>query len=268
MKKNIFIVFLLFVLSGFHVSSQFQFDSHWEDDFKKKEKEHLINWIQSVGDAVEMTLGTYPFKVQIYFHRSTEIDEPVPWAHTSRNGEEAVHFYVNPEFSIEELISDWTAAHEISHLSIPFLGQENSWFAEGFASYFQWQIMFNQGVISKSELNEKYISRLASTLPKFKTDRTFIEVVQQLKKQHDYPAYYYGGACFFIQINQQLIAQKDMQLSKIIADFQLSGRLQVESIEELIKKLDDLTESQLFSVLLQSFESDPSTESIGKTNYF
>lgn len=264
---RLLIILFFQLVSSFYSFSAFSFQSHWEDDFSLKEKEHLQKWIQHVGNAVESTLGKYPFNVQVYFHRSRATNEPVPWAHTSRTNEEAVHFHVNPSFSFQELISDWTAAHEIAHLSIPYIGQENSWFSEGYASYFQWQIMFNQGVLTKDELIQKYTQRLASALPKFQSDLSFIDIVKQLQKRHDYPTYYYGGACYFIQVDQQLKKINSSGLAGIIQKFQVNGRLETTNLNSLIIQLNKLSESTVFSELFDSFHNDPARESVGKTKY-
>lgn len=266
-KHLLFFLFFQFgvVLS---VKATFSFQAHWEDEFSKKEQEHLKKWIQDVGNAVEKTLGTYPFTTQVYFHRSTTTNEPVPWAHTARLNQEAVHFHVNPDFSYKELVEDWTAAHEIAHLSIPYVGKENSWFSEGYASYFQWQIMYNQGVITADEVKQKYTKRLASALPKFNSDLTFIEVVEQLQKRHDYSSYYYGGACYFIQMDQRLKSNTSFGLAEIIQKFQSNGRLKTTSLREVIVQFNYLSNSKYFTELMHSFRNDPAKKSVGETKYY
>lgn len=264
--KHLFLIICSFFITVYSAHATFSFQSHFEDKFTKQEKAHLNKWIQSVGNAVEKTLGKYPFKVHIYFNRSTNKNEPVPWAHTTRNYEEAVHFNVNPSFTMEELCADWTAAHEIAHLSLPYVGKEYSWFAEGYASFFQWQIMFNQGVISKDELAEKYASRISTILPKYDSDSNFEIVALKLKRHFDFPAYYYGGACFFIQLNQSL-QDEQSDLAAVISLFLDNGRLNTNSVQEILQQFDLLTKSTVSTDLLSCFETEPARISIGKTSY-
>ena len=125
---------------------------HWEDHFTPVEKEKLVDWLEQTTEAVQSTLGTYPFTIHFYMHRRDYANEPVPWAHTSRGSEQAVHFHVDPNYELKEFLADWTAPHEISHLSIPFLGKENSWFAEGYATYLQCQVMYTMGEYNQQSL--------------------------------------------------------------------------------------------------------------------
>lgn len=267
MNHNLkYIYLIIFLIGSFSSKASFSFQSHFEDKFTKQEKDHLNEWIQTVGNAVEKTLGKYPFKVHIYFNRSTNKNEPVPWAHTTRNYEEAVHFNVNPSFSLDELYADWTAAHEIAHLSLPYVGKEYSWFAEGYASFFQWQIMFNQGILSKDELTEKYVSRIANTIPKYDSDSNFETVALKLKRRFDFPAYYYGGACFFIQLNQSLQSHQ-LDLATVIKLFLDNGRLNTNSVQEILNQFDILTKSTASTDLLNYFETEPARISIGETSY-
>ena len=104
---------------------------HWEDRFSRQEQQKLKKWLFTITYGVEQTLGIYPFEVHYYIHRRNFASEPVPWANTDRNYKQSVHFHVDPSFSFQEFIDDWTAPHEISHLSIPFVGRNQSWFSEG-----------------------------------------------------------------------------------------------------------------------------------------
>ena len=83
---------------------------------------------------MERSIGSYPFTVTYYLSRKDNASEPVPWANTVRSGEQAVEFYVDPSYDLSEFLADWTAPHEISHLSIPYVGRSNMWFSEGYAS--------------------------------------------------------------------------------------------------------------------------------------
>jgi len=150
MRKYLVPVFLLIILFNIIARNrinraqniQTKVKWKWEDKFSQTEQDSLKLWINTTMKGIEDLVGAYPFEISIYFHKSKSTREPVLWAHTVRGEEQAVHFYVNPTyFSYQDFISDWTAPHEISHLILPFLGKQNSWFAEGFASYMQYRVM-------------------------------------------------------------------------------------------------------------------------------
>lgn len=104
---------------------------NWRDKFSLQEKRELRQWITRTASPIEDQVGPYPFTINVHFYRREGRGEPVPWAKTRRPGEEGVNFYVDPSFSLNTWLSDWTAPHELSHLLIPYVGREHSWFAEG-----------------------------------------------------------------------------------------------------------------------------------------
>ena len=136
----------------------------WDDDFTETEKRKMFVWLDGASNAVFDTLGYYPFSIHVYMHKSTSRNEPVPWANTVRGEKQGIHFHVNPEYSLKGFFTDWTATHEISHLSIPFVGKENMWFSEGYASFMQWYILQHQGYYSIDEVHEKYRAKLVTPL--------------------------------------------------------------------------------------------------------
>jgi hypothetical protein len=76
---------------------------------------------------------------------------PVPWGQTSRRDSVAVLLYVRRDASLEELRADWTAAHELSHLFHPYLGEDGRWLAEGLASYYQNVLRARSGLLAEDE---------------------------------------------------------------------------------------------------------------------
>jgi len=173
---------------------------YWEDSFSKEEKNKLKEWIQQISTVMHQTLGIYQFNLHYHFHQSTG-NEPVPYAHTSRKTDhQAVHFYVNPKFSLDNFLSDWTAQHEISHLSLPFVGKSNMWFSEGYATYMSRQIMVNQGYYTGEEFDSIYYYRIANdenimSYPEL----TVFELCNKLK-QFSYSSLYYTGSVSFSRL--------------------------------------------------------------------
>ena len=268
MRKTIVILIATFVfIAATPIRNDISSSIIWEDSFDENEKIKLTNWIEEVSSAVSETLGKYPFEIKLYIHRSENAGEPVPWAHTIRSKEQGVHFHVNPDFSLDEFKNDWTAQHEISHLSIPFVGKSNMWFSEGYASYMQYQVMWHQGVLTTAETNEKYKAKLKVNMPKYDSDDNFLEVSARLKKNYDYPAVYWGGACFFIQANTKLMKQKNISLNGVIRKYQQNGRNTDDNIEDVIVSLDRISDSKIFSELMETFINGSAREAVLTTEY-
>lgn len=246
-------------------SPLFQYDVIWKDNFNQAEKAKLTEWINGVGKATTEVLGKYPFKVNIYMHRKNDAREPVPWANTVRDDEQGVHFHVDPSYPLKDFQEDWTAAHEISHLSIPYIGREHMWFSEGYASFMQWKILEQQGIYSEDEVNEKYAVRLQRAMNKYDEEDRYLAVYQRLRKRFDYPAVYWGGACYFFQVDAELQQKHNLSLPLVIQAYQRNGRMKEHDLEALIMALDKLSESHVFGATMTRFKTASAREAIGAT---
>lgn len=256
---KVYLLVILFGISAISLvpiekSDTIKLNFIWEDDFTAKEQEMVKTWLQVTALSTAQTLGSYPFTVNLYIHKKTA-NEPVPWARTVRDNEQAIHFHIDTKFSLEEFQTDWTASHELSHLSIPFIGKENMWFSEGYASFWQWQILQNQGVLSQSEIMEKYTERFNHIKESYNTSETFLTTYKNLKSKHNYPAVYWGGACYFFKVNQLLKENHQTTLAIVIQQYQNTNRLKDESLDELINSLDSISNSKVFSKTLKTFET-------------
>ena len=203
-SKWFFLCFISFSVSGFignseNNKSNLDYTINWEGEFSKPQKQKVETWLEEVSKAVYTTLGRYPFQVKYNIYMKESFSEPVPWANTIRHDEQGVNFHIDPSFSLNAFQMDWTAAHEISHLSIPFVGRENMWFSEGYASYLQWQILRMQGLYSSEEIEQKYKNKIALVKTAYATDNTFLSQAEQLRRNHNYPAL---GWCMLFYVSR------------------------------------------------------------------
>jgi hypothetical protein len=230
---------------------------HWENRFEKQEVYQIKKWLNLVNSSVTKTLGKYPFKVHFYIHRSKNGNEPVPWAHTTRGEDLGVHFHVNMDYSPQEFLNDWTAAHEISHLSIPFVGKENAWFSEGYASYMQYQVMQEQGVYSKEEVVERYKMKFTKCKSSYQTQLPFPQAADSLKKSWNYPDMYWGGASFFWLLNDGYNKGIGQSLPEVITKYVVSKRVNESTPEQFCQSLDEFTKTKIASELWIQFQTQP-----------
>jgi len=232
---------------------------YWEDDFKEAEQTKLKNWILDVDEATHAVLGTYPFDIHYHFHRSNG-NQVVSFGHTARNSLQGVHFYVNSDFSEEEFHADWTAPHEISHLAIPFVGRNNKWFSEGFATYFSRQIMIEMGCLTQHQFDSMYFSKIQDKMVYYNSPSTFIEVSDSLQENSIYSAFYWGGSSFFLKLDRQLKKEHSTNFCNIIASYQSQNRMKDNSLRALIKSFDSILGEDIFSSLMKDYRSLPSRE--------
>ena len=230
---------------------------HWENRFNREEVAQVKSWLNTVNTSVSKTFGKYPFDVHFYIHRAKKGNEPVPWAHTSRGEKQSVHFHVNMDYSLEEFLEDWTAQHEISHLSIPFVGRENSWFSEGYATFMQYQVMMVQGVYSEVEVQQKYKARVAKCKSSYQTNLTFPVAADSLKGVWNYPDMYWGGVSFFWSLNKEYQENTHQPLTDVITKYVACCRVRESTPEEFCLVLDSITKTKIASNLLMKYETQP-----------
>ena len=233
---------------------------HWEDDFSPIEKSKVEEWLNLVTGATEETLGVYPFDLHFFIHRREGSREPVPWASTRRHSFQGVDFHIDPTYSLQSFLDDWTAPHEISHLSIPYLGREHAWFAEGYASYMQYQIMQTLGIVSRDRAEEIYAQKMERVKPSYDRDQDFVSVAKDLQSRNRYPDMYWGGASYFMQIEQQLANEYGQTFPKFIKEYLLCCRLEDKPFKELIESWDRLLGEPMFSELLNKYQAAPASE--------
>ncbi|AOS95616.1 hypothetical protein AUP74_00140 [Microbulbifer aggregans] len=223
---------------------------HWKDAFTAEEKTKLTRWVSETTAAVEQHVAPFPFDLHIFFYRRQSQREPVPWANTRRSGIQGVNFYVDPDYPLQAFLDDWTAPHELSHLLIPYLGRQHAWFAEGFASYMQFQIMQQMGVLSAEQVQARYRVRVERAARRYRyDDRPFAEAALRLRENSEYPTMYWGGAVYFLDVDKQL--RKDgISLRSVLTDYVRCCRVRNHDLEALTQELDRLSRTKLFSETL------------------
>lgn len=234
------------------------------DDFNQEEKTKLKAWIQEVYDATMITLGVYEFDVFVYFHRSESDYSPVPFGYTSRKeGDNQVHFYVNPTASLDELLEDWTAPHELSHLSVPFLGKPSKWFSEGFATFLSRQTMIEMGYYTDASFDSLYFSKIDDNRPAYlSSTKTFIEVSDSLVSKGRYGPMYWGGTSFFMTIDLRMRAEMNKRFIEIIQDYQSCCRLTDKNLKQVISSFDKILGETWCRDLLDIYREQPSYEAL------
>lgn len=247
---------LVTLLPGIGWSAELRYQ--WQDEFSKPEREMLTVWIDETAAGVEALVGPLPFPVSVRFYRRDGAREPVPWAHTRRSPVQGVDFYVDPSFPFGAFQSDWTAPHELSHLVLPFLGSSNAWFAEGFASWMQYQVMMQTGQLTATEASHRYLARLDRARSGYPfDDEPFADAAPRLRAERKYPVMYWGGAAYFLQVDAALRDAGKPPLIQILARYLNCCRRPRSGLDDLAAQLDQLSATTIFRRHLAEFRSEP-----------
>ena len=254
MRLLVFMLLLLTEITSAHPALQV----HGTEELSVAEQQKLKLWLEQNFAASSAVLGPYPFLTEVYLSRRTAT-EPVPWAYTQRSHQQQIFFQVDPQFSLHEFQQDWTAAHEFSHLALPLLDRDDLWFAEGFASYMQYQLLQQQAQLTESPAFW-YQRKLQPLVPLLQAST--LPLVAQLKlwlAQRHYKAAYWGSALFFIEA-EHLLMQQGFSLAQLIQKYQRQNRLTDTNLDQLIHSLDVLLEKPVFKPLLLKYQQLPGKE--------
>jgi hypothetical protein len=235
-----------------------KFRVHGLSSFADEDKDKISRWLQKGVNATRATLGVYPRPLELYVYPKKS-NQPVPWAHTRRDNLESIHFYIDSRFPLKKFVDDWTIYHEISHLALPYLGSEYSWFSEGFASYMQYQIMAETGILDGT-LKQRYEQKISPHLRWFNSDLAASIIAKRLMSKKNYPAAYWGGAWFFVVADKQLRQKHNITLNMLLEQYQDCCRLRDENIQDVVASFDKLIDAPLFSTLLHRFENQAAQE--------
>lgn len=230
-----------------------------EDSFTRLERDKLQHWVGETHRALEQLTAPLPFTVHVRLHRLIDRGEPVPWAHTRRGPQQGVDFYVDPAWPLDDFLRDWTAAHELSHLVFPYLGDQHRWFAEGFASYMQYQVLHQLGAIDDAEMASAYRSRITKARDDYSQlgldAYPFMAAQSRLHQQSAYSVYYWGGAVYFMNIDAQLRSRGGPGLTALLGDYLRCCRAGGDDFHALIAHLDELAGSPVFTTELEAMRA-------------
>lgn len=252
-KKTILISSL--ILSSLAALAESKLVYNWKADFSIEEKQKIEKWIGITFNAIENRIGEYPFEVHLFIYRKEGKGEPCPWANTWRYPNQQVHFHVDPSFSLEEFIADWTAPHEFSHLAIPYIGEEETWFSEGFASFMQYEVMNEMKLMTKIECDSAYQSKLSNILDDFSMEKPFAEQAMENRANHNYKAMYWGGASLFIQWNE-LLLKEGVSLSSLFPDYLSCCRKKSSGVDGVVSHLDEVSGFTFGTNLLKKYRTE------------
>lgn len=227
---------------------------HWQDAFARQERARLVAWIERAQAGLEALVGALPFPYDVHFHRLADRGEPVPWANTSKHGDSrAVKFYVDPAYDQQAFLDDWTAGHELTHLLFPYLGRDGMWFAEGIASYLQYQVLFASGTISWPEAIDRYAERFArarameraGTMP-------IVDLSRVVRRTHSYVRLYWGGAAYFLEADRRLAMEHGLRLHDVIRDYLACCFGQGADAMAMIQLFDRISRTNAFSATYEA----------------
>ncbi|WP_395373502.1 hypothetical protein [Marinicella sp. W31] len=211
-------------------------------------KPMLREWIRSMADSIAAIGGEFPVKqAQVIVYLISGYNGSVPWGQVNRGGGSGVMFFVNARQDRKRLFADWTAAHEFSHLLLPYTPYDR-WLSEGFASYHQNITRARVGLLDEQTAWEKLLSGFERG--RKTANRPGAPYVENAGRSHNMQMYW-GGAVMALLIEVELYKQTEGKLSMSSVLAQLDDCCLESSREwrarQVIDKLDEISGTTAFS---------------------
>ncbi|TQV74011.1 hypothetical protein FLL45_14215 [Aliikangiella marina] len=225
-----------------------------------KQKDNLVQWVKDTGESLGRYLGKFPLdQLQVVMLQSRKsYRSPVPWGEVKRGSGFGIILVVASERKIEDFYRDWTVTHEFGHLLIPNVKYRDIWLSEGLASYLQYVLMAQDNHLTHKQtwqrLYEGFERGLRGTVSTSKEQ--LVDTVKNRRRgggSGRTKRIYWSGAVYFFLADIQLREKTngEMDLPKLLAKL---NQCCIQSTQEwtgvqLSKKLDELSDSQIFSQL-------------------
>jgi len=246
-------------------------DVRISEKFTTAQRDNLLAWIDFISGALLQVYGHWPRQQwSIAVAPSSAADsDPIPWAQVNRDAIDRVDFFVSPQATTEQLISEWTGYHELAHLLIPYRGWGDTWFSEGLATYYQGFLQARSGVISEQDAWQKLYEgfRRGQAESRF-SGQALRDVSASMREEGGYMRVYWAGAWYFLAIDIRLRQQSGGRLTLDLALRKLNDCCadQHLSVPDMVSKLDELNEVLLFQRLYD--QVDASTQMPAFENLF
>lgn len=113
-------------------------------------------WLRPAALAVTRMTGRFPRRSpQVLVIPLDAGRDAAPWAQVNRGGGVAAHFFMNTRADWSVFADDWIAAHELSHMAMPFVSRSDAWLPEGLASYYQNVLRARLGLLGERQAWQK-----------------------------------------------------------------------------------------------------------------
>lgn len=223
------------------------------DDGRQVDADNVSLWLQEAALAVADLYGRFPIdSAQVLVIAAADGESPVPWGQISRGGSPSALFIVNPDIELSEYRRDWTAAHELSHLLLPYVSRREAWLSEGFASYYQNIARSRAGMLSSQQVWQNLHDGFGRGLAGTKRE-TLAQATRLMRDGNNYMRVYWSGVAMALMADIELRELSDGQQTLADALRQLGDCCLPSSRSwsgrEVFERLDGITETRVFTTL-------------------
>ncbi len=220
-------------------------------------KERLLAWIEKSATAVAIYYGRFPVASARILIVPVE-GRGVHGGQAFGYGGAAVRLLVGRASTQVDLLRDWQAVHEMSHLALPYMDETHLWLSEGLAVYVESIARVQSGDLPTEKIWAEFVRDMPKGLPG--------DGDNGLDYTHSWGRTYWGGAIFCmladIEFRRQTGNKRGLQdaLRGVVA---AGGSLQIGwPIERVLAVADKAGGAPALSQLYQSLRATPGEQDL------
>ena len=172
-----------------------QIDVALPDEQMKVSAEELLAWVRAAATAVSEYYGHFPVEhltLRIRSGNGSGIRHGV----TYPRGGGLILITVGKETPVDDLKTDWTLTHEMTHLAFPNMAENHHWIEEGLATYVEPVERVQVGQLSAAQVWREFMRDMPKGQPDFGDEG--------LDNTPTWGRTYWGGAMFCLLADVQI----------------------------------------------------------------
>ena len=217
----------------------------------------LLDWVRRSAAIVGGYYGDFPAEMAAI--RVTTVDgEHVGAGHAFGSTPPHIEISVGRHVTVDALRDDWVLVHEMIHLALPEVGDEQNWLGEGLATYVEGIARVQAGNMSEAALWQEYLESMPKGLPQG-DDRG-------LDRTHSWARTYWGGALYCliadVRIREQTANRKGLQ-DALRAISQRAGLWTQWPVQRIFATGDTATGTTVLHDLYMQMKDQPMAPDLG-----
>ena len=216
--------------------------------------EPLLEWIKRSLGIVSAYYGAFPtssLRIQVVPEDGGGVRGGKTWGY--RGG--FIRVQVGRDVTAAQLLDDWVLVHEMTHLALPDVGDDQSWFSEGLAVYVEGVAREQAGNRTQQDVFAEQLRQMPRGMPQAGD--------QGLDHTHTWARTYWGGAmfCFLADVEIHRRTENRLGLQDAMrAVAKASGGLSADwPISRVFATADAATGTKVLEDLYAQMKDNPVT---------
>jgi hypothetical protein len=212
----------------------------------------LLQWIKRSLGIVSAYYGAFPtqsLRIQVVPENGGGVRSGKTWGYHGG----FIRVEVGRDVTEAQLMDDWVLVHEMTHLALPDVGDDQSWFSEGLAVYVEGIAREQAGNRTQQDVFAEQMKQMPRGMPQ--------PGDQGLDHTHTWGRTYWGGAMFCFLADVEIHRRTGNRLGlqdAMRAVLKASGGLMADwPISRVFATADEATSTKVFEELYARMKDSP-----------